>query len=156
MWIPLPHDDDDDNNNNNIPAFIHALWIAEHSKRATCRICSQAKGGANVTSMLCVTDNKPGLIPYSLRKGLQLKRVQVLLYWYTVTGPPLNVTIRTMIMLTLAFWLKLISIFCVSLQGQHLRESTLPCFLFTTAPGNNHVRHARMSNSLHCVNNNHC
>ncbi len=28
----------------------------------------QKKGGAKVTSMLCVTDNKPGLIPYSLRK----------------------------------------------------------------------------------------
>ncbi len=32
----------------------------------------QNKGGTKVTSMLCVTDNKPGLIPYSLRKGLQL------------------------------------------------------------------------------------
>ena len=36
------------------------------------KICSQAKGGTKVTSMMCVTDNKPRLIPYSLRKGLQL------------------------------------------------------------------------------------
>ena len=33
---------------------------------------SKNKGGTKVTSMLRVTDNKPRLIPYSLRKGLQL------------------------------------------------------------------------------------
>ena len=36
----------------------------------------QKKGGARVTSMLCMTDNKSGFIPYSLQKGLQLKCVE--------------------------------------------------------------------------------
>ncbi len=78
-----------------MPAFMHALWITDPSKRAkglNMQPSPQNKGGARVTSMLYVTDNKPGLIPYSLRKGLQLKRVQVFLYWYT--GPPLYVTIQ--------------------------------------------------------------
>ena len=35
------------------------------------KICSQALK-RKVTSMLCVTDNKPELIPYSLHKDLQL------------------------------------------------------------------------------------
>ncbi len=56
-------------------AFIHALWIMDPSKRATglnMQPSPQKKGSARVTSMLCVTDNKLGLIPHSLRKGLQL------------------------------------------------------------------------------------
>ncbi len=53
-------------------AFIHALWIMDPSKCATSQICSQAlktMAAPRVTSMLCVTDNKPVLIPYSLQKG---------------------------------------------------------------------------------------
>ena len=62
------HDNNNNNNNNNMPAFIHALWIADPSKRAkglNMQPSPQMKGGARVTSILYVT-------PYSLQKGLQL------------------------------------------------------------------------------------
>ena len=68
------------NNNNNISAFIHALWVADPSKRATGQICSQAlKSGAKVTSMLCVTDNNSSDVALSL---LLTSAVEVLPFHY--------------------------------------------------------------------------
>ncbi len=63
------------NNNYNLTSFIQGLWLADPSKGAkglNMQPSPQKKGSARVTSMLSVTDNKTGLIPYSLRKGLQL------------------------------------------------------------------------------------
>ena len=57
---------------HNMPAFIHALWITDPSKRAkglNMQPSPQKKGGARMTSMLYVTDNKPGLIPTLYEKA---------------------------------------------------------------------------------------
>ncbi len=52
-------------------AFMDRGYLKAHH-RSNMQPSSQNKGGAIVTSILCVKDNKPVLNPYSLRKGLHL------------------------------------------------------------------------------------
>ncbi len=55
----------------------------------------QNKGGAKVTSMLCVTDNKPGLIPYSTKRPATLTYPGVaLLVYHDITKLLLQSTLR--------------------------------------------------------------